>query len=143
MNREIQLHDGEISAFNQTGDSIAIVFSTVEIHESNGVPGYDPGKLWPQAAVITIEGIAPVPTSMEFPIWAIHGTLRMGQIVHEGFIPSSIHYRGDTALDIVLSTYDGSDGGTLSLSGTGVRIELLGEPSDVGDFNECPRRSIG
>jgi hypothetical protein len=142
MNREIQLHDSEISAFNQLGGSTVIVFSTAYIHESSGIPAYDPGQIWTQEAVITIEGTSTFPPSVELPIWAIHGILRIGQTVHDGFIPASIHYKGETKFEIVLSTDDGSDGGTHIFRGSGVKIELLGEPSESKYFNERWRRSI-
>lgn len=140
MNREIQLHDCEISEVRHSSGSTSIVFSTAEIHESAGVPGADPGRLWTQAAIITIGGTSQPSISLDLPIWVLGGTLAIGQTCHEGFIPAGGEYEGEAELTFDLSTVDGSDGGTLHVKGRGVRIELYGEPSASVDYTECNRR---
>ncbi|MEZ5384584.1 MAG: hypothetical protein R3F13_03620 [Prosthecobacter sp.] len=130
VNTEIQLHDCEISGVNRSDGSTEVVFSTVYIHESVGVPGYDAGRIWTQGAKIVIGDSMPLSIVIESPIWVYDGSLRIGATSHEGFIPASGHHDQDAELVIVLSTANGSaDGGTLRVNGRGVKIELCGEPS--------------
>lgn len=142
VNREIQLHDSEISEVSHTSGSTKIVFSTAYVHETAGVPGADPGCIWTQVAVITI-GDANLPVISEgLPIWVMGGTLAIAKIRHEEFIPSDGHFEGDINLELHLSTADGSDGGTLLVKGSRVQIELCGDPSASEDYTACNRRDV-
>ncbi len=142
MNREIQLHDSEISEVGHSSGSTTIVLSKAYIHESAGVPGADPGCVWTQIAMITIGDTAPPSISVDLPIWVLGGTLAIGQTCHDGFIPAGGQFEGDTDLAFHLSTADGSDGGTLRVKGSRVRIELCGKPSESEDYTECNRRAV-
>ena len=143
MNREIQLHDCEISEVSHSSGSTTIIFSTAYIHESAGVPGADPGCIWTQVAMITIGDTTPPSISLDLPIWVYGGTLAVGETCHEDFIPAGGQFEGDTDLALRLSTNEGSDdGGTLRVKGSGVKIELCGEPSEPIDYTECNRRAI-
>ncbi len=142
MNREIQLHDGELLEVIQADGVTSIIFSTAYIHESAGVPGYHPGLVWRQPARITIEHALPVSLVVVPPIWVIGGCLRAGQTTYRHFIPASGEFEGEAELELVLSTEDGADGGTLNIKGNGVKIELFGEASEAEKFDERPRRSI-
>lgn len=142
MNREIQLHDCEISEVIYSSGSTTIVFSTAYIHESAGVPGADPGCIWTQVATITIGDTNPPSTSGDLPIWVLGGTLAIGQTRHEEFIPAVGQFESDTELTLHLSTADGSDGGTLVVKGSRVQIELCGEPSEPEEYTECNRRAV-
>jgi hypothetical protein len=142
VNTAIQLHDCEISEVSHSSGSTTIVFSTAYIHESVGVPGADPGRIWTQVAMITIGGTNPPSISVDLPIWVLGGTLATGQTCHDGFIPAGGQFDCDTEVAFHLSTVDGSDGGTLSVKGNGLRIELCGEPSKPEDYTECDRRSV-
>ena len=142
MNTAIQLHDCEISEVCHSSGSTTIVFSTAYIHESVGVPGADPGRVWTQVAMITIGGTNPPSISVDLPIWVLGGTLAIGQTRHEDFIPARGQFEGDADLVFHLSTADGSDGGTLRVKGSRVRIEVGGEPSEPEDYTECNRRAV-
>jgi hypothetical protein len=142
VNTEIQLHDCEISEVSHSSGSTTIVFSTAYIHESVGVPGADPGRIWTQVAKITVGATTPPSIPVDLPIWVLGGTLAIGQTHHEDFIPARGQFDGDADLEFHLSTVDGSDGGTLSVKGNGLRIELCGEPSKPEDYTECDRRSV-
>ncbi len=142
MNREIQLHDCELSAVTHADGSMLIAFSTAYMHESSGLPGADPGVIWDQKATIKIEGTDSVAYSGPFPVWVFHGSLRIGQTIYEGFIPAEGHFEELTEFTITVSNDDDEDvRETFTVNWNGVRIELIGEPSDVEEFNECPRRS--
>jgi hypothetical protein len=142
VNTEIQLHDCEISEVSHSSGSTTIVFSTAYIHESVGVPGADPGRIWTEVAMITIGDTDPPSISVDLPIWVLGGTLAIGQTCHDGFIPAGGQFEGDTDLAFHLSTVDGSDGGTLSVKGSRVRIEVCGEPSEPEGYTECNRRAV-
>ena len=143
MNREIQLHDCELSDLTHRDGSTSIVLSFAEVHESSGIPGYDLGQIWTQTAVISISGTTPVSFDAKLPIWVSDGSLLIGQTLHVGFIPASGHFDEATELIMTLSTDQGDDAGKFSIKGNGIQIELTGERSQVGEFNETPRRSIG
>ena len=136
MNTEIQLHDCEISLLIHSSGSTTIVFSTAYIHESVGVPGADPGRIWRQAAMITIGGSTLPSIPLGLPIWVLGGTLAIGQTCHEEFIPACGQFDCNTHLAFRLSTADGSDGGILSVKGSRVQIELCGERSEPEDYTE-------
>ncbi|GEP41231.1 hypothetical protein BGE01nite_05220 [Brevifollis gellanilyticus] len=142
MNRDIQLHDCEVAAIHHIDGSTSVVLSTAYIHASLGLPGFDPGVIWTQVATITIIDAAQISQEVCLPIWIYHGTLRVGETLYEGFIPAGGHLLAETELVLTLSTEDGRDGGTFTVKGNGVRIELLGERSEVEEFNETPRRSV-
>lgn len=90
--------------------------------------------------MITIGDTTPPSISVDLPIWVLGGTLASGQTCHEDFIPAVGQFEGDTDLAFHLSKSDGSDGGTLRVKGSGVRIELCGESSGSEDYTECNRR---
>ena len=142
VNTEIQLHDCEIAEVTHSSGLTTIVFSTAYIHESAGVPGADPGRIWTQVAKITVGATTPPPIPVNLPIWVLGGTLAIGQTCHEEFIPAGGQFDCDTDLAFHLSTADGSDGGALRVKGSRVKIELCGEPSEPEDYTECNRRAI-
>ena len=92
--------------------------------------------------MITIGGTNPPSISVDLPIWVLGGTLAIGQTRHEDFIPARGQFEGDADLVFHLSTADGSDGGTLRVKGSRVRIEVGGEPSEPEDYTECNRRAV-
>ena len=141
MNRDIQLHDSTLSTIIQCEGSVTIFLSDAEIHESPGLPACDLGLLWTQDALIVIHRAEPFTFEAPLPIWITDGFISSGQVFHDGFIPATGRFEGPTELILTLSTEDGSDGGTLTLKGTGVTIKLTGEPSDIVEFNETARCS--
>lgn len=141
MNKEIQLHDSEISRIAHSDGTTEIVFSIAYIHESAGVPGFNAGRIWHQGARVSIAGSMLLSSGGEPPIWALGGSLRIGLTSYEDFFPSGGQHEGDVELVINLSTDDGGDGGTLKVIGTGVKIELCGESSEPEACDGFPRRS--
>lgn len=140
LNTEIQLHDSEISEVRYANGSVTVIFSTAYIHESEGLPGRDFGRIWTQVAAVTVDRISSTPPLTEVPIWALGGTLSLGTTRYDQFIPADGKYVGDVELSVQLSRDDGSDGGELRLRGGGVSIELIGEPSEPSVFDGEPRR---
>lgn len=98
--------------------------------------------IWTQSARITIGGTAPLIPAANPPIWVLSGNLCIGETRYEEFIPAGGQFQEEVEFLMELSAVDGSDGGKLEIKGRGVKIELLGDPSDALAFNECPRRSI-
>lgn len=143
MNREIQLHDSEVSEVTHREGSTSIILGTAYVHESPGVPGFHAGRIWDQPARLIFTGTEPV-SLPGLPLWIHGGTLRIGRALHESFIPADGEWQDVTELVIILSTGNGvADGGTLTVKGSGVKIELVGERSESVEFDgSMPCRSL-
>lgn len=140
VNTEIQLHDSEIADIRQEACATSIVFSTAYVHESFGVPGRDHGRTWTQMVTVTVYQGSLGSAIPETPVWTVGGTIRLGAVTHDGFIPAKLEHEGIVELILQLSTADGSDAGELLLKGGGIRISLFGQPSEAEEFDEEPRR---
>ncbi len=140
---EIQLHDSEISAVTPIGGSLFISLSTAYIHESNGVPGCDRGLIWTQSAVIKIRSVTSIPNHVEYPIWILRGSLRIGETIYEEFVPALGVFEGESEFRLELSNIDDSFRESMIVKGGGITIELEGERSSVEEFDgSSPRRSV-
>lgn len=134
MNKRIQLHDCGLSAVTFEDRSTKILLSPAYVHESSGVPGFDSGLAWAQVATLTLSTPIPLAPPVELPTWVLDGTLRIGEVTYETFIPASGCFEGAAELCLRLSTAEGEAGETLTFRAGEITIELSGEPSHVGEF---------
>ena len=129
MNSAIEIHDSVVDAVSDLDGTAALYFSSVYMHKSLGRPGVDPGTGWVQKAKLRIADATIKSTLSHFPGKLLDGFLRLGNSIFDNEIPISLNFRGDTELRL-----DSWNDRVILISGRGVELELIDEPTYVEDF---------
>jgi hypothetical protein len=130
-NRAIEIHDTVLAAVSFTQDEAQLHFSSVYIHQSEGVPLRDAGSGWVQKAVLRIHGAKVEGAFSEFPVVLADGHTRMGQNIFDNEIPVPLRHTGAFELRLE-AMWHGQE--IVSFAGSGAELELLGEPEYVEVF---------
>jgi hypothetical protein len=130
-NRAIEIHDSVLAAISFSHGDAQLHFSSVYIHQSDGVPLRDAGSGWVQAAVLRIHDAKVDGAFLEFPVNLGDGQTRMGEIVLDNEIPMPLRHKGAFELRLE-SMWQGR--AVVSFTGSGAELELLGEPEYVEEF---------
>jgi hypothetical protein len=77
--REIEIHDSELTGIAMYDGTLTLNFSSVYIHESEGVSGLDAGTVWVQQAALIIAGTVQQGTLPEFPCKLLDGLLKLDE----------------------------------------------------------------
>jgi hypothetical protein len=130
-NRVIEIHDSVLAAVSFSQGEARLHFSSVYIHQSEGLPLRDAGSGWVQEAVLrihdgTVEGAFP-----EFPVDLSDGQTRIGKDILDNEIPVPLRHEGEFELRLQ-AMWQGQ--ALVSFTGTGAELELLGEPKYVEEF---------
>ena len=132
-NRAIEIHDSVLAAVSFSKGEAQLHFSSVYIHQSDGVPLRDAGSGWVQKAVLRIHDAKVEGAFSELPVDLSDGQTRMGQIVLDNEIPVPLRHEG--AFELRLQPmWQGQ--GVVSFTGSGAELELLGEPEYVEEFRQ-------
>jgi len=135
MNRVAELHDSRITALERKGGDLVIHFQ-LYIHESEGIPGKDPGIGWYQQAQMTMHGLKVddlSAESSEFPIAISDGfTIYDGQRHENGFDLPLVNVKD---FELNLTTVQGTN---IHLSSNSADLELTGTPGKPEKFS--PKR---
>jgi hypothetical protein len=130
-NRAIEIHDSVLAAVSFSKGEAQLHFSSVYIHQSDGVPLRDAGSGWVQKAVLRIHDAKVEGAFSELPVDLSDGQTRMGQIVLDNEIPVPLRHKG--AFELRLQPmWQGQE--VVSFTGSGAELELLGEPEYVEEF---------
>ncbi len=129
MNSIIELHDSTVAAISREGSAIEVRFEPAYVHKSTGRPGIDPGTGWTQDARLVISGASLTGTAPDLPCAVLDGDLLLGQERHDNSLPVPLDMAGLIRLRLEFGL-----GSQLIVTGVGVRLELLGEPCYVEDF---------
>jgi hypothetical protein len=130
-NRAIEIHDSVLAAISFTQGEAQLHFSSVYIHQSEDVPGRNAGTGWVQKAVLRIHEARVDGSFSEFPVNLTNGQIRMGENVLENEIPVPLHHKGAFELRLQAMWQNQV---TVSFTGSGAELELLGEPKYVEEF---------
>lgn len=130
-NRAIEIHDSVLAAVSFSHGEARLYFSSVYIHQSEGVPLRDAGSGWVQEAVLRIQDASMEGTFSEFPVDLADGQTRMGQNILDNEIPVPLRHKGAFALRSQ-AMWHGQE--VVSFAGSGAELELLGEPEYVEEF---------
>ena len=130
-NRAIEIHDSVLTAVSFSQGEAQLHFSSVYIHQSEGVPGLDAGSGWVQKAVLRIHDATMEGAFSEFPLELSHGQVQMGQNILDNEIPVPLCHKG--AFELRLQAMP-QEHGVISFTGCGADLELLGEPKYVEEF---------
>jgi hypothetical protein len=78
-NRSIEIHDSVLAAVLFSQGEAQLHFSSVYIHQSEGVPGRDAGSGWVQKAILRIHDARVDGAFSEFPVDLSDGQIQMGK----------------------------------------------------------------
>jgi hypothetical protein len=130
-NRAIEIHDSVLADVSFSQGEAQLHFSSVYIHQSEGVPGRDAGSGWVQKAVLRIHDARVEGAFSEFPVDLSGGEIQMGQNILDNEIPVPLRHNGAFELRLQ-AMWQGQE--VVSFTGSGAELELLGEPEYVEEF---------
>jgi hypothetical protein len=130
-NRSIEIHDSVLAAISLSQGEAQLHFSSVYIHQSEDVPGRDAGSGWVQKAIVRIHDARVDGTFSEFSVDLSTGQIRMGEKTLDNEIPVPLRHKGAFELHLQ-AMWQGQV--TVSFTGSGAELELLGEPEYVEEF---------
>jgi hypothetical protein len=97
-NRAIEIHDSILAAVSFFQGEAQLHFSSVYIHQSEGVPGRDAGSGWVQQATLRRSDARVNGTFSEFPVALTGGQIQLGQCILDNEIPAPLHHEGSCEL---------------------------------------------
>jgi hypothetical protein len=130
-NRAIEIHDSVLAAVSFSQGEAQLHFSSVYVHQSEGVPLRDAGSGWVQKAVLRIHDAKMEGAFSEFPVDLADGQTQMGQSILDNEIPVPLRHKGAFELRLQ-AMWHGQE--VVSFVGSGAELELLGEPEYVEEF---------
>jgi len=130
-NHAIEIHDSVLAAVSFSQGEAKLHFSSVYIHQSDGVPLRDAGSGWVQEAVLRIHDASMEGAFSEFPVDLADGQTRMGPNILDNEIPVPLRHNGAFELRLQAMSHGQV---VVSFAGSGAELELLGEPEYVEDF---------
>jgi len=92
-NRAIEIHDSVLAGVSFSQGEAQLHFSSVYIHQSEGVPGRDAGSGWVQEAVLRIHATVEGAFS-KFPVDLSDGQTQMGKRILDNEIPVPLRHKG-------------------------------------------------
>jgi hypothetical protein len=120
-NRAIDIHDSVLAAVSFSLGEAQLHFSSVYIHQGEGVPGRDAGSGWVQKAILRVNDARANGAFSEFPVDLSSGQIRMGEETLDNEIPVPLRHKG--AIELRLQAkWQGQV--TVSFTGSGAELEL-------------------
>lgn len=126
--RAIEIHDSVLDALLLDCGDAVLHFSHLYIHETQGVPGIDPGTCWSQEGNLTINNAIIEGSFLEWPAHLHKGQIAVDGNVYENEIPISLN----VVSKIRLQLQSWSD--VILISGKGARLELVGAATFLEEF---------
>ena len=139
-NRSIEIHDSVLANVLFSSGQALLYFSAVYIHQSEGIPGCDPGSGWVQAAVLRVQDAMVEGSFSEFPVDLSDGQTQMGETIWQNEIPVPLSHKGAFELRLQ-AMWQGQT--IVSFTGSGAELDLLGEPKYVEEFPPKRRHLSG
>ncbi len=129
MNSLIELHDSRVADIGRTDGTVIVHFLPAYLHKSEGRPGVDPGSGWVQEARLIFADATAKGNIPDLPCDVMDGELVVGAERHSNKIPVPLLVASHSELRLI---FDSSH--TVPVTGSSVRLELLGEPKYVEEF---------
>ena len=126
-NRAMEIHDSTFDGVEPDGTNLVLHFSSAYIHESEGKPGVDAGSGWVQQLRLHISQASQSGQILDLPCNLWDGSIRLGGEELENTVPIPLDYRGRVEVTLEQTS-------KLTITGTGLRVELCGEPKYVEEF---------
>ena len=129
MNTIIEIHDSRISQISESDSAVIVHFHPAYLHKSAGRRGRDSGTGWIQEVLLIFPGASVSGAFPEFPCDTMDGELVVNGERHPNFIPVPLDVTGLIKLHLICDSVH-----TVTIVGRGARLELLGEPRHVEEF---------
>jgi hypothetical protein len=126
-NRMIELHDSRVTDIRIAGDDVVLEVDAY-VHESEGVPGVDPGTGSSQEVRLVFERASIEERSCGSSLWILDGSIICGTKSLENQIP--IPFDLAEPLELIASGGEGR----LRIRAARARLVLVGEPRFVEHF---------
>jgi hypothetical protein len=129
MNTTIEIHDSTVAEISERDGTVMVHFLPAYLHKSEGRPTFDSGTGWIQEARLIF---AEASISGDFPDWPcdiMGGEIIVGGERHDNLIPVPLEVAKLIELRLICDSIH-----TVTVTGQGVRLELVGEPRYVEDF---------
>jgi hypothetical protein len=130
----IELHDSEIASFEFDAGTVIITFSHAYVHQSDGVPGVDPGTGWSQRAELRINKASKPDVPKCPPYRVSDGLLKLDDIEYPNEIPIPLSYNGVITLNLLIGNAEYSYS-EISIIGSGVELRMIGEAEYIEDYS--------
>jgi len=130
-NRAIEIHDSILECVSISQGRGELYFSKVCIHQSDGAPGVDAGSGWVQRAILRVNDVEMKGAFSEFPVDLGSGQIQIGEVRLSNTIPIPLRLEGAFEL-LLVAMWQGQN--VVSITGSGVELELIGEPKYVEEF---------
>src|ERR1700761_5045624 len=101
LNRCIEIHDSILAGVSFSHGEARLHFSSVYIHQSEGVPGRDAGSGWTQEAILRISNARAEGSFLKFPVSLSDGNLQLGRQTFDNEIPVPLRHNGSIALRLI------------------------------------------
>jgi hypothetical protein len=131
LNRAIEIHDSVLAGVSFSQGEAQLHFSSVYVHQSEGVPGRDAGSGWVQKALLRIHDAMVEGAFSEFPVDLSDGQIQLGNKLLHNEIPVPLRHKGAFELRLRAML---QEQGVVTFTGSGADLELLGEPEYVEEF---------
>ncbi len=125
-NRAIEFHDSQLDSIGDSKGTAIVSFSPAYVHESAGDPGWDAGSGWVQEARLHVSDAQVAGTLSEIPCDVWDGELRIDGTLLK-MLPIPLEREGLVQLTLDCAA-------NLRISGTAIKLELIGEPTYVEEF---------
>ncbi len=129
MNTLIELHDSRVAEISKRDGTVIVHFLPAYLHKSEGRSGIDSGTGWVQEARLIFAEAFTSGNFPDLPCDVIDGELVVGVERHDNEIPVPLAVTAHTKLCLAFGSIH-----TVTVTGQGVRLELLGEPEYVEEF---------
>ncbi len=126
-NRAMEFHDSTLDRVERDGADLALHFSAAYIHESEGEAGVDAGSGWVQELRLHIVEASFSGQIFNLPCKLWGGSICVGRKQFDNAVPIPLDYRGGVEVTL-------EETSQLTITGTGLRVELCGEPKYVEEF---------
>lgn len=132
----IELHDTYVETIAHEADTVLVRFSEAVLYTRPGNKYPEGSRIWMVPAEMrisagSIEGKLPSFGDEDADeCYLSGGTLQCGDEVHKGTIPVPLELGGETELRLQFAWF-----GSVTVRGTGICLQLLGEPKFLEEFD--------
>lgn len=127
-NRAIEFHDSTFDGVEREGADLSLRFSAAYIHQSEGKPGVDAGSGWVQELRLHISDVSLSGEILDLPVDLWNGSISLDDQRFDNCLPIPFDYQGRVEVNL-------EQGGKLTVIGTRLKVELLGQPKYVEEFS--------
>lgn len=130
MNTIIELHDSTIAEIVRCDSTVIVHFVPAYLHKSAGRPGRDSGSGWVQEARLIFADASLSGSVPDLPCDILDGEFIISDERHDNEIPVPLLEIADSAqLHLIFGEKQ-----EVTVKGRSVRLELIGEPKYVEQF---------